>query len=231
MNDISLLKQLDFDIEDDTNVYFNSKGQSVPRVTEILSRMLHSDALMVWANNIGLKGQKYRDVLNRAANYGSTAHAAIENYLKKKIKNGNNIPFLGFLLWEETLKEKGLNIDPILVEYPMACDWFGGTCDAVLQIGDKVYLVDFKTSNRVTYKYFLQLAGYVYMLYTIKSIKVDGVIVLQFDKNEPGFNEYALNFSNPEHYDFMSHCQSAFFSLVYAYWHCTRAMNEYNSIF
>ena len=231
MNDTSLLQQLDFDIEDDTNVYFNSKGQSVPRVTEILSKMLHSDALMVWANNIGLRGQKYREVLTRAANYGSSAHAAIENYLKKKIKNENNMAFLGYLLWEETLKDKGLDIVPILVEYSMACDWFGGTCDAVLQIGNKIYLADFKTSNHVTYKYFLQLAGYIYMLYTVKNIKVDGVIVLQLDKNEPGFNEYALDFSIPEHFEFMSHCQMAFFSLVYAYWHCTRTMHEYDMIF
>ena len=64
--------------------YYNSKGIQVPRVTEILSRMIHNDSLMYWANSLGFKGLKYRDELNRAANIGTVAHSAIENFLKKK---------------------------------------------------------------------------------------------------------------------------------------------------
>ena len=103
--------------------------------------------------------------------------------------------------------------------------------DALLKIGDKIYLVDFKTSNHVTFNYFLQLAAYRFMLKLRENIDIDGVIVLQLDKEEPGFNEYLLNFSIEQHSSFMTHCEETFLSLVYAYYNVEYAENLYKSIF
>ena len=225
-----LLSKIDFDINDNTNRYYNSRGCSVPRVTDIISSIITDDRLMMWANSIGRKGLVYRKELERAATIGNQAHYSIEMYLKEKVKNETNIPFLGFLLWEETLNEKGLEINPILIEHKMSCEWFGGTCDAVMQIGNKKYLVDFKTSNHVTFKYFLQLAAYLYLL-SLEGIIVDGVIVLQLDKKYPGFNEYLLDFSVPEHFNFMNNCIITFISLVNTYFNIKRVSNEYDIIF
>lgn len=225
-----LMSYIDFDINDDTNRYYNREGKSVPRVTEILSKTIHSDALMQWANALGFRGKRYRQELERAALIGTQAHYAIECYLKKKEKNENNIPFLGFLLWEKVLNEKGLYLNPLFIEEHLVCDWFGGTTDAVFDINGKVFLTDFKTSNHVTFKYFLQLAAYWYML-SLKGIHIDGVIVLQLDKKLPGFNEYLLDFTIPEHLAFMNNCQQAFFSLVYAYYNIARIESGYKTIF
>ena len=211
---------------------YTNDGIPVPRVTEILSRMIHKDSLMYWANALGFKGLRYRDVLNNAANLGTQAHHVIEKYLKEKLEDNTNIPFLGFQSWYNIITQDiKLPIEVLMVEQRLTCKWFGGTMDALLRIGDKIYLVDFKTSNHVTSNYFLQLAAYRFMLKLQKGIDIDGVIVLQLDKDEPGFNEYLLDFSNPEHASFMLHCEETFLSLVYAYYNVEYAEKLYKSIF
>lgn len=215
-----------------SSTYHNSEGQKVPRVTEILSTMIHSDALMYWANSLGFKGMKYKTALNNAANIGTAAHNAIENFLVDKLKTTNNIPFLGFMMWYDIVtQEKGIPIQVIYIEHSLSCQWFGGTLDGLLRIGNKIYLIDFKTSNHVTYKYFLQLAAYRYMLRVLEGINVDGVIVLQLDKDEPGFNEYLLDFAHIDHLEFINHCETTFLSLVYAFYNINKAEMMYKTIF
>ena len=234
MNLISqALDSINFSILTDTkNVNYLDDGIPVPRVTEILSKMIHRDSLMYWANSLGFRGLRYKDVLNNAANIGTMAHSAIEKFLKEKLKTNDNIPFLGFLAWYNIVTQDiGLPIEVLLVEHKLTCKWFGGTMDALLKIGDKIYLVDFKTSNHVTFNYFLQLAAYRFMLKLRENIDIDGVIVLQLDKEEPGFNEYLLNFSIEQHSSFMAHCEETFLSLVYAYYNVEYAENLYKSIF
>lgn len=220
------------DSNDKTSTYYNFEGIKVPRVTEILSRTIHSDGLMYWANSIGLKGERYRDVLNKAAVAGTRAHRAIEMYLSENIKTNNNIPFLGFLLWYEYIsKDVGLSIEVIYIEHKMVCKYFGGTLDLLIKIGEKTYLIDFKTSNHVTFNYFLQLAAYRYMLREIENINIDGVIVLQLNKDEPGFNEYHLSFDIPDHLYFMNNCETTFLSLVFAYYNIQNIENQFNKLF
>ena len=83
----------------DTDRYYNDDNISVPRVTDILSTMMHSDALMYWANNLGLKGIRYTSALHKASYIGTVAHNTIEEFLRGKLKviETDNIPFKGFL--------------------------------------------------------------------------------------------------------------------------------------
>lgn len=213
-------------------IYKNANGDFVPRVTEILSTMIHSDALMYWANSLGFKGKGYRATLNAAAKIGSAAHKAIEIFLNEKIKTNSNIPFLGFLMWYNIITiDRGLDVEVIYTEHSIVCNWFGGTIDCLMSIGGRIYLIDFKTSNNVTYKYFLQLAAYRFMLRVVEGINIDGVIVLQLDKNEPGFNEYVLSFDNPEHMSFIDHCERTFLSLVYGFVNIKYSEILFNTIF
>lgn len=219
-------------INEKSSTYHNNEGQIVPRVTEILSTMIHSDGLMYWANALGFKGMKYKDTLNAAARIGTAAHNAIERFLKEKLESKDNIPFLGFLMWYNIITlEKKLFLQVIYIEHTLSCNWFGGTLDALMRIGNKLYLVDFKTSNHVTYRYFLQLAAYRFMLRVVEGVEVDGVIVLQFDKDSPGFNEYLLDFSIQDHIEFINHCETTFLSLVYGYFNIHKAENMYKYIF
>ena len=112
----------------------------------------------------------------------------------------------------------------------MSCEFFGGTYDALLSINGKVYLVDFKTSNHISYKYFLQIAAYRYMLQQ-QGIEIDGAIILQLDKKHPSFNEYIIQLNNPEHLDFINNCQECFFSLVYAFFNRLQVEKQFKTIF
>ena len=229
---VQALDQMQVISNDKTSTYYNQEGIKVPRVTEILSRTIHSDGLLYWANSIGLKGEKYRDVLNRAATVGTQAHNAIEMYLSENIKTNDNTPFLGFLMWYNYItQDVGLPIEVIYIEHKLVCKYFGGTLDLLVKIGNKIYLLDFKTSNHVTFNYFLQLAAYRYMLKEVEGISVDGVIVLQLDKEEVGFNEYHLSFDIPDHLYFMENCQTAFLSLVFAFYNIQSIENQFNCLF
>ena len=210
--------------------YINSNGYYIPRVTEIISKMISNDILLYWANSLGFKRLKYKDVLNKAANIGTEAHSAIEKFFKDKFKTDNNIPFLGFLEWYNDIETSGLQIEPIFIEKELICNLFGGTLDALLRIGGRVFIVDFKTSNHVTYSYFLQLAAYNYIL-KLLGINVDGVLVLQLDKEAPGYNEYILDFSYIEHATFFNNCETAFLSLLYGFYNIYNIERQFGVIF
>ena len=228
----SLLNDFQYNIKTKDDSYTNSDNIPVPRVTEILSAMVHKDGLMYWANALGFKGIRYKDALNKAANIGTIAHTAIEKFLKEKYETNDNIPFLGFLSWYNVITQDiGLPIELIYSEHRIVCKWFGGTLDALMKIGDKIYLVDFKTSNHITFTYFLQLAAYRFMLKILENIDIDGVIVLQLDKDEPGFNEYLLDFTIPDHLTFINNCEETFLSLVYSFYRINKIEDEFNSIF
>lgn len=212
---------------DDSPYKFN--GIAVPRVTHILAKMLHEDSLMGWSNYIGLyKHQKYKNVLDTAANIGSYTHEGIEHYIKEgKELDSSTIPlpyrekvesaFQSFKDWWYNVRTHKVSI--LMQETPLVCEYYGGTLDLLVKIDGLIYLVDFKTSNHIGYKYFLQLAAYRRILYLYHNINIDGCIILQLDKNWNSFSEYMVNLHKYEDSQFMIECDNAFMSLVYAYYH------------
>lgn len=217
-------------------------GITVPRVTEILSAMLHEDYLMKWSNTIGLyKHQKYEEVLNNSSSIGTYTHNSIEKFLSDNIsldidmipiqyKNKVNNAFNSFLQWWDIVC-KNNNVKVLMVETKLICKYFGGTLDLLVEINGKIYLVDFKTSNHPSYKYFLQLSAYRYMLREIKGINVDGCIVLILDKTSYYFREMFLNFDDNTHLQYINQCEETFLSLVYAYYQRIKSIDMYNNIF
>jgi len=88
MNLESLLKKINVDKLPIPTDYYQYQGFNVPRVTEILSAMLHEDYLMTWANSIGLyQRKKYKEEIDKAATKGAYTHNAIEDF----IQNGNDL--------------------------------------------------------------------------------------------------------------------------------------------
>ena len=225
-----LLDGLKHPISIDNSEYFNKYGKKVPRVTDILSNTIHSDALMYWANSLGFKRIKYKDALEQAADIGTKAHSAIEHFLKEN-QISDNICFLGFMKWYETITKENNNVKIIYSEKSLVCDYFGGTLDCLIEINGKKYLIDFKTSNKITYKYFIQLAAYRYMLREVENINVDGTIILQLNKAGIDFEEYALIFDNPDHLNFINYCEECFFALLNSYYNIKFVESEYNKIF
>lgn len=215
------------------NTYFSKyeyNGRKIPRVTTILSAMMHADTLMYWANNLGFKGIRYKEFMTEGANIGTEAHFRIEMFLKEKLESEDNVPYLGFKQWWNDIISGGNTIEVVGSEIELKCPYFGGTADALVKINGGYYLIDFKTSNHVTYKYFLQLAAYQYML-SLQDIYLSGVIVLQLDKEDVGYNEYSLHYSDPSHKDFMDKCTNTFFSLVYAFYNVREGEALFNNIY
>lgn len=216
-------------IADDSIYTFN--GNTVPRVTDILG-LVDMGGLLGWANYIGrVKKQTYDSVMKVAADTGTLTHNSIEKFLLNKLEDDSKLPiaFKSFLLWWNNLTSSN-DVKVLYTEYRLVCKWFGGTFDLLIKINDKIYLVDYKTSNHVGYKYFMQLAAYRYMLFINKGINIDGVIVLQLHKEIPSYNEFLLDFSNKDHYDFIEYCTTTFFSVVVSYYNIACIKSNFDGI-
>lgn len=203
--------------------------------------MIHEDYLMIWANNLGLyKHKKYSDELENAAKKGSYVHNAIEDF----IQNGNDLDinsvssmyrtevsyaYGSFMQWWNIISKR--NIIIIMQEQKLVCPWFGGTLDLLIEVDGKIYLLDFKTSNHPSYKYFLQLAAYKYMLRNFYNIEIYGCGIIKLNKKFIEFEEFIIDKSNPDYEEFMALCERTFLSLVYAYINRINTENYYNNLF
>ena len=220
LEQIKDIARSDIDITDNI-AYFNVNGQ-IPRVTQIISKMIHEDAIVQWSNSLGFKHKSYTQVLKEAAEYGTYTHEGIESFLKQTPLKDETplIPIEAFKAWWTTLNLNN-QVRILGQEQRLTCPYFGGTYDLLLSINNKIFLVDFKTSNHVTYKYYIQLSAYSYLLKHLQNIHINGVIILQLDKKEPKYTEYRLDLSNPIHRHYFDICERTFLSLVYAYYHIT----------
>lgn len=243
MNIESLLKKINTDELRELQIsdHYQYNGYSVPRVTEIISSMIHEDYLMIWANNIGLyQKKKYKDVMEQAATKGTYVHDAIEDF----IQNGNeldmdsvmgayrkevNMAYFSFKSWWTHIIQRSFKV--IMQEFRLVCPWFGGTLDLLVEIDGRIYLLDFKTSNHPSYKYFLQLAAYRYMLKYYYGIEIYGCGIIKLDKKSIKFEEYIIDKSDPDYEDFMNECERTFLSLVYAYINRISVENYYKLLF
>ena len=216
---------------------YEYEGKPVPRVTLILSKCIHSDGLMYWANSLGFKHRSYTKTLADAANIGTQTHNGIDKYLED---NNFKMPleatqeakfaFKSYVKWFEDTKLLVNSISCIFHEKKIVCPWFGGTLDGLYNFDGRIFLVDYKTSNHVTYKYFLQLAAYRYILRTMYGINIDGVIILQLSKTSVSYHEYFLDLAVKYHYDFMDLCECCFLSLTYAYYNIAAVEEAYDNI-
>lgn len=209
----------------------------VPRTTEILNKCIHSDQLMYWANSLGFKHQSYNKTIKLAADIGSQCHETIDSFLDNNgdfetpsnMMQSSRFAYESFLKWWNTINAFN-KVEVIYHEKKLACKYFGGTLDGLYSINGKIYLVDYKTSNHITYKYCLQLASYRYMLREEYGINIDGCIILQLSKNDISYNEYVLNLDDLNHLNFINDCEQAFLSLVYAFYNICSIESKYNNI-
>lgn len=236
----NLLKRISLDGLSETDRY-QFEGVNVPRVTEILSNMLHDDFLMVWANNIGLyQRKKYKEELGKAATKGSYVHDAIEDYIQNQneldldtvtagFRTEVSYAYGSFRAWWDIVSKRNIKI--VMQEQRLVCPWFGGTLDLLVEIDGKIYLLDFKTSNYPSYKYFLQLSAYRYILKYYYGIEIYGCGIIKLNKKAIEFEEFIIDKANPEYEGFMDLCERTFLSLVYSYIHRVQVENYYNNLF
>lgn len=153
---------------DNHTAYFNSSGEEVPSATTIL-KILNKPALCGWANYLGFKRLRYKDVLDNAAAFGTQIHEMISAYLLGKmyiyINDGRfDLKELygslsAFMKWY-----KSNDIEVIFSEKQFSTDTYGGTVDFYGKVNGKCTIIDFKTSKKIRLTMFIQLALYTILL-------------------------------------------------------------------
>lgn len=180
--------------------YFLKDGTKVPSVTTILSRFKESGALMYWAWRMGKEGKDYRQERDKAADAGTLAHAAVENWIHERPITFEGDPevcqrarkaFDAFLEWaaQTQLKVTHTEIPLISERYR-----FGGTFDALLVRGKRA-MGDWKTSGGVYGDYLAQVAAYgILWEENFPDQPIDGGYhLLRFDKQYGDFHAHWWN--------------------------------------
>ena len=238
---IDRLSEIEITVKTKSEYAIDSK--TVPRVTEILSSMLSEPGLMNWANSLGWKRISYSKFMREAADKGTYSHLAVEKYIRNgyvnidefqimdyKIRNTVESTLSGFRQWWEELNTFH-KVEVVFLEETLLCKYFGGTCDCLLKVDDQYWLIDFKTSNHMSYNYALQLSAYRYLLKELKNIDVDRCMVLKLDKENYSYQTYELYMDNSEHLEFMNNCLQTFMVLSVAYRMRLSTIEEYKKIF
>lgn len=240
IEDSSLEKEMNPIIFADLDSPYSYKNIPVPRVTSILSDMLHEEYLMGWANYMGrVKHADHSKYTEQAAYIGTVVHKAIENYLKGLdidfksidnpiIRNECNSAFLSFKRWWSIIIQNNYRI--IFQEKTLVCPFYGGTLDLYMEINGRNYLIDFKTSNHFNYKYHLQMAAYRRLLYYNLNLITDGIIILKLSKSTSSFEEQLLDLSDYNMLAYMNDCDRCFQSLVYSYYNRHIVTKKYTEL-
>ena len=179
------------------NVYINAEGHEVLRVSQVI-RCLAKEQIALWANMLGWKRIGYREELDRTARIGTFAHAMIESYYSDHelcFYDFEQYGVYGFSNQQEAYNAaesffKWLRINERLykvidTEVTIVGKQLGGTIDCIVEhpYQDGIILVDYKTSSRIQFTHFLQLAGYVMIYEELHDdTPVRGVAVMRLDK-------------------------------------------------
>lgn len=184
--------------DNNNKLYVSPSGKPVLRISEVI-RTLAKEQLVFWANMLGWKHISYQDELDRTANIGTFAHGVIEQYYNKReicVYDYESYGIYRFSDKQEAynaaksffkwLKKNERLYKVLETEHSLVNENVGGTIDCVIECPtdpDKVVLVDYKTSSKIHFTQFLQLAGYV-MLYedVYGNNTVAGAMVMRLDK-------------------------------------------------
>lgn len=199
--------------------YYLASGERVPSVTTILGKMKDPGALMHWSagqtaqyviNNCPQEPKReeviklceqarnnYRDVRDAAADAGTLAHAAVEQWI-----NGKPVTFSGkedvvrraqkafdaFLEWANQTQLKVTDTEVSLISEKHR---FGGTLDAMMIQGRRS-LGDWKSSNGIYSDMLIQVAAYGILWEENRPLlPIDGGFhLLRFDKEYGDFHHH-----------------------------------------
>ena len=218
---------------------YNYEGKPIPRISNILSDMINFD-LSGWAVYMKSIGKDHKEILKRSVEIGSTVHDMIDKFASTKIVENDfskfNYPkeisnaYNGYIKWWNMINDGNI-VKIIDTEKVLVSPYVGGTLDCLIDINGKVFIIDYKTSNHMNYKYFIQLAAYKYILESYYNTHIDGVILLWLDKSSENFREYVLSSDDESHLCMMEQCKETFLSLLYSYYNTNYLKDLYTDNF
>ena len=163
---------------------YTIKGKDYPRVTKILS-VINSPGLNIWKAKVGLE-ESYK-ISEETSKFGTEVHTAIKDTIlkvdhkipkelyskKEELLNSQKLAFkflreyrLKPLSLKDTDKELFMVTDSDKVDFQaellIRSDKFkyAGTLDLVAKRGKHLYIIDWKTSERIYKKHLIQLCAY-----------------------------------------------------------------------
>lgn len=224
-----LLDELDF--QKDSPYTYNGTIH-VPRVSIILKECISKEYLINWAARIGK--QQYTIEKNKATTIGTRVHEMIENYLLNgtdldvsfktapSYMNAINTAYNNFKNWKSYIESLGYFLEEIIaIEKSIATPYYGGTIDCVCRINGKVYIIDFKTSKKISYEYIIQTSAYMWAVnngYGDNLPHIDGIGIIRIDKEKNKFEDLFLNESIPYQYNILNQYFIGFGSLLASYY-------------
>lgn len=176
--------------------YRTKGGTIVPGVTTVIN-LLAKPALIYWAWDLGMKGEDFRKVRDKAADIGTVAHYLVECDIKgEKPDLGDTTPnvlrsarraFNAYLDWRKNFILKNIECEAELVSEKYL---FGGKLDWVARDPDGlVWLIDVKTGKGIYTEYRYQLAAYVQLWdENHPDTPIDRVAIIKLDKVSGDFS-------------------------------------------
>jgi len=164
----------------------------VPGVTTITGQIgWGKEALIKWANNLGLKGIDSNKYTDDKADIGVLAHQFITDglqgletdtgdFTKNQIDESEN-SVLSFYEWQ-----KEHPIEPILIEAELVSEEFkfGGKADIYGKVNGRHELIDLKTGSGIYDEHIIQVAGGYRQLLIENGYPVDRVRILNIPRSE-----------------------------------------------
>ena len=129
--------------------------------------------------------KNFRKVSAQALDTGSAVHHVIEHYLKtgqepQAPSEELLSAFMAFLEWLDLWD----SWETIQTEYTVYAERYAGTCDWIVKLNDKPYLIDFKAAKSIYPEYAYQVAAY-----RACDPAIEGCGILRLDK-ETGYPEW-----------------------------------------
>lgn len=174
-------------------------GERVPGTTTIINRFKDSGGLNYWYWEQGDKGIPFGKTGKDAASAGTIAHAMVECDLSGKKWVKGEFPedivkmawgaYASYIQWKEQTKLSLVSLETPLISRLYR---YGGTPDAIVEIGGKLAIVDIKTSNAIYRDYLLQVAAYKQLWEENNPHKpiTGGFHILRFSKENGDFSHH-----------------------------------------
>ena len=160
-------------------------NKKLPSVTTIIGRFKNAIGLIIWSNQLGLKGLNYFDELKNAGNIGTNLHDLAELAILKKDYQLPEDPtvihcFNQFLEWWDNLTCEVIWTEKKFTSKKLM---FGGCPDLLVKKDGKYILVDLKTSKAIYSDMIIQLGSYKFLIEENMDIEIDRAVIVRFPKD------------------------------------------------
>ena len=186
--------------------YYQRNGDYYPSVTYVLSHYPKGKFFEDWLKKVGYASEH---IVKKASAEGTQVHEMIESYLNgeelKFLEHG--IPMYPTLVWQMFLRfvDWWEEYNPTLIEAEVHLFSdklrIAGTCDLVCEIGDELWIIDFKTSNNLQTTYDLQTAIYAQCFEECYGKKINRAGVLWLKSSKRGSKKGVMQGKGWEMYE------------------------------